>query len=92
MNILTPDKVEKLWHAFTHEVVEQWDQETLKEFALAHLRESYISEVYKHKGYTPDPKLLIKDVLKVHGGDEDDAEKYLNRFDITLETIGSLLS
>ena len=46
MNILTPDKVEKLWRAFTHEVVEQWDQETLKEFALAHLRESYISEVY----------------------------------------------
>ena len=87
MNILTLEKVEKLWHDWCYSRVEDMDHRQLFNFAVNKMKQQYISHVYKHQGHVPDYPTLLEDIFDHYDGDKEEVESYLNSYDITLETF-----
>ena len=85
MNITTPDKVEKLWHDWGVERVNEMSQQNLVEFALEQMKQQYISHVYKHHGHVPDYPTLLEDMFDYYDGNQEEVESHLNMYDITLD-------
>ena len=87
MNILTPDKVEKLWHDWCYSRVDAMDYNEIFNFAVQQMKQQYISHVYKHRGHVPDYDTLLEDIFDHYDGDKEEVESHLNSYDITLETF-----
>ena len=87
MNITTPDKVEKLWHDWCVERVNEMSLKNLVEFALEQMKQQYISHVYKHRGHVPDYPTLLEDIFDYYDGDQEEVESHLNSYYITLDTF-----
>ena len=87
MNILTPEKVEKLWHDWCYSRVDAMDHKAIFNFAVDNMKQQYISHVYKHQGHVPDYSTLLEDIFDHYDGDKEEVESYLNSYDITLETF-----
>ena len=87
MNILTPEKVEKLWHDWCYSRVEAMDHKEIFNFAVDNMKQQYISHVYKHQGHVPDYPTLLEDIFDYYDGDKEEVESHLNSYDITLESF-----
>ena len=87
MNILTPEKVEKLWNDWCYSRVEDMDFKEMFNFAVDNMKQQYISHVYKHRGFMPDYPTLLEDIFDYYDGDKEEVESHLNSYDITLETF-----
>ena len=90
MNILTPEKVEKLWHDWCYSRVDAMDHKEIFNFAVDNMKQQYISHVYKHQGHVPDFNTLLEDIFDYYDGNKDEVESHLNSYDITLETFNEI--
>lgn len=84
---VTPEKTQRLWEDWCKQIISNWDQKTLYNYALEQLKLSYISHVYKHQGHVPDFDAILSDISNYYNHDREEIEKYLNKYDITLDTF-----